>query len=305
MNIIARTGREDLAWLNIAALEDGSLIEFVESVQPPIPRDRKWVLIVSTLKGCPVNCAFCDAGGDYAGRLSAAEIFAQIDALVTVRYPNRIIPVSKFKIQFARMGEPTLNEAVLEVLEELPRRYQAPGLMPCISSVFPQKCAGFFRRLKKIKDNLYPNGRFQMQFSLHTTDAETRRRLIGYPVLNFAEAAGVGEAFYRRGDRKIALNFAATAGYPIEPAVIRTYFDPAIFLVKLTPLNPTERGRLGKFKSLIDPTTGRGSEDIINTFEAAGYEVILSLGEPGEDRIGTNCGQFVSRLKDRRKGLPV
>jgi 23S rRNA (adenine2503-C2)-methyltransferase len=305
MNIIARTGRDDLAWLNAARLDDGSLIEFVESVQPPIPREEKWVLIISTLKGCPIGCRFCDAGGNYSGRLSAAQIFAQIDDLVTRRFPDRRIPIPKFKIQFARMGEPTLNEAVLEVLEKLPGRYDAPGLMPCLSSMLPRGGEGFFQRLTEIKNRLYRGGRFQLQFSLHTTDEAKRADLIGGKGLSFRQAARIGERFHRRGDRKIALNFAATEGYPIEPRRIRDIFNPEIYLIKLTPLNPTERGRTARFRTRIDPCTGQGSKEIVQEFENAGYEVILSLGEPDEDRIGTNCGQFVGRLRERMQRMTV
>ena len=70
MRIIGKTGREDIALVYLAETKEGKLVEFVESVQPPIPRDEKWVLIVSTLYGCPVGCLFCDAGGWYDGKLS-------------------------------------------------------------------------------------------------------------------------------------------------------------------------------------------------------------------------------------------
>ena len=51
MRIIAKTGKENIAMVYIAEMDNGKLIEFVESVQPPIPREKKWVLIVSTLYG--------------------------------------------------------------------------------------------------------------------------------------------------------------------------------------------------------------------------------------------------------------
>ena len=65
MKILAKTGTEDVAIVYIAEMDNGRLVEFVESVQPPIPREKKWVLIVSTLYGCPVGCRFCDAGEYY------------------------------------------------------------------------------------------------------------------------------------------------------------------------------------------------------------------------------------------------
>ena len=51
------------------------------------------------------------------------------------------------------MGEPTLNPAVLDVLDELPGLYDAPGLMPSISTVAPKGCDDFQERLMQIKYN--------------------------------------------------------------------------------------------------------------------------------------------------------
>jgi len=303
MEIIARRGRENLAWLYIARTEDGSLLEYVESIQPPIPREKKWVLIVSTLKGCPVSCLFCDAGGSYRGPLSVAEILAQIDSMILPRFPDRRIPIPKFKVQFARMGEPSLNDAVLEVLRQLPRNYDTPGLMPCISTVLPQRRERFFEDLRVLKNDLFPQGRFQLQFSLHTTDFRKRRQLIPYPVLSFTAAARLGKNFFNPGDRKIGLNFAAARGYPIDADVLLRFFDPSIFVVKITPLNPTENGRLHSLETQIGPRKGDGSAEITRAIRGAGYDVILSLGEPEEDFIGSNCGQYIHRYEAQQELL--
>jgi len=295
--VLARYGREDLALLYVGRTRRGSLVECVESVAPPVPREEKWVLIVSTLQGCPVRCRMCDAGGEYRGALTGEEILAQIEALIAGRYPDLKVPVPKFKIQFARMGEPALNPAVLQVLRQLPQKYDAPGLMPCLSTVLPRGCESFFAELGEIKNSLYTGGSFQLQFSLHTTDPDRRRELIPYPVLNFSDAARLGERFFQSGDRRLGLNFAAAQGCPIEPAVLADHFDPKIFAVKLTPLNPTGRSGHHQLSSRIDPRTGAGSEELVEGLRAAGYEVILSLGQPEEDAIGSNCGQYVSRFR--------
>ncbi len=305
MEILAQYGHEDLALLYIGRTERGSLVEFVESVQPPIPREEKWVLIVSTLQGCPVRCRLCDAGGFYEGKLQASEILEQINALVLSRFPDGRIPVPKFKIQFARMGEPALNEAVLEVLEQLPEIYEAPGLMPCLSTVLPQSRARYFERLIDLKSSLYARGRFQLQFSLHTTDLNRRRELIPYPVLDFSAAARLGEAFYRPGDRKIGLNFAAAQGCEIDPSVLLAYFTPEIFAVKITPLNPTRRAQENGLQTAVNPKNGHGSESLCAGLHEAGYEVLLSLGEAEEDLIGSNCGQYLSHHRKHQEVLPV
>ena len=127
LRVVSAHGDDDLAMVFVAELDDGTCIEFAESVQPPFPRRDKWVLIVSTLRGCPTRCAICDAGGSYTGKLSTDEILAQIEYLIKRRFPDGNVPVPKLKIQFARMGDPALNDAVLEVLVELPRRFALPG----------------------------------------------------------------------------------------------------------------------------------------------------------------------------------
>ena len=137
MKILGSAGREDVAIVYIAEFEAGELVEFVEAVQPPIAREDKWVLLVSTLYGCPVECAICDAGGFYHGKSPKDKILAQIDFMVRKRYPSRVIPCRQFKIQFARVGEPSFNPQVLDVLETLPERYDAPGLMPSLSTIAP------------------------------------------------------------------------------------------------------------------------------------------------------------------------
>ncbi|MCK4942927.1 MAG: radical SAM protein, partial [Candidatus Aminicenantes bacterium] len=61
MKILARAGTETVAMVYLAEMRASRFVEFVESVQPPQPRSEKWVLIISTLFGCPVDCEMCDA----------------------------------------------------------------------------------------------------------------------------------------------------------------------------------------------------------------------------------------------------
>lgn len=308
MKILAEYGNDELARVYVAQLRDDprSVIEFVESVQPPIPREEKWVLIVSSMFGCPIGCAMCDAGGDYAGPLTKEEILSQIDALVSHRYPSRKVPCSKFKIQFARMGEPSLNPAVLEALRLLPSIYDASGLLISLSTVAPARAEDFFDELIGIKEGLYRAGRFQLQFSIHTTDQEKRREIIPTRTWTFEQMAAFGERFCHptEGDRKVTLNFAPVTGCPIDPSVIREIFEPDRFLIKLTPLNPTLRSSEGGLRSVIDPDSPQTGQALINGFTREGFEVILSIGEVEENRIGSNCGQFIQRALHGKQRPP-
>jgi len=273
----------------------GNLVECVESVQPPLPREKKWVLLVSTMFGCPIGCLMCDAGGHYHGKPSKHEILDQIDFLVDKRFPTRNIPCEQFKIQFARMGEPSLNKVVLDVLEELPSRYHAPGLMPSISTVAPAGTERFFNKLLEIKQEHYSGGRFQFQVSLHTTDTDLRDRFIPVKKWSFAQIGEYGERFYLPGDRKLTLNFALAHGMPVDPEVLLTYFDPHKFLIKITPLNPTYRAHENDLVSYIDPLSAVEKYEIVQALQESGYQVILSIGETEENLIGSNCGQYLRR----------
>ena len=308
MRIVGTTGKEELARVYIAELGEGEgrLIEFVEALSPPLSREEKWVLLVSTLVGCPVGCAMCDAGGGYRGRLSKEEILAQIDYLVRRRFPDGRIPVKKFKIQFARMGEPALNPAVLEVLDELPGRYDAPGLLPSLSTIAPQGADGFFEELLWIKRKHYRGGRFQLQFSIHTTDPKLRDRLIPARKWDFQQIAEYGGRFCepREGDRKVTLNFALAKEAPLDAGVLARYFSPEKFLVKLTPLNPTHRAQESGLTSYIDPYRPEADYQVVRELRAAGFEVLVSIGEPEENRIGSNCGQYVLRHLEAKEELP-
>ncbi len=300
MKVLASYGKEDLAKVYVAQMRDDPryLVEFVESLQPPVPRDEKWVLILSSSFGCQMKCLMCDAGGEYHGKLTEEEILVQVDYMVRRRFPDGRVPIPKFKIQFARMGEPSLNPAVLGALRRLPLMLDAPGLMPCVSTIAPRGRDEFFSELTKIKNELYGGGRFQLQFSVHTTDNGKRDRLIPAKKWGFEDIAMFGEEYYREGDRKITLNFAVAKDYPVDSGIIREYFDPGVFFIKITPLNPTQNVAKNELSSAIDPHLLESSKGIVNDFESEGFDVLLSIGELEENDIGSNCGQFVSVLRE-------
>ncbi len=310
MKIITSKGRDDIATVYIGEIRKGKLVEFVESVQPPIPREKKWVLLVSTLFGCPVKCLMCDAGTSYNGKLSKDEIFAQIDYLIKKRFPDGIVPIPKFKIQFARTGEPSFNMSVLDVLDELPERYDVPGILPSVSTIAPIGTEDFFKRLLEIKRNKYSGGHFQLQFSIHTTDEDLRDKLIPIKKWSFAKIGEYGQKFYEDGDRKITLNFALAQDMPVDPQILECYFPQNRFLIKITPVNPTYQAiRNGLFSdrskdlSLLESNRNNVGTDlqvcpsyfrtVIKDLRSSGYEVIVSIGELEENQIGSNCGQYV------------
>lgn len=299
MKVIAKTGNDELATVYIVQSESGKLLEFVESVPTPFTRDQKWVLIISTLYGCPVKCRFCDAGNYYSGQPTKDELLLQIDYLIKNRFGGKHVPSKKFKIQFSRMGEPSFNPAVLEVLKEIPNRYDAPGFYPSLSTIAPKGTDDFFEQLLIIKNKYYKQ-RFQFQFSIHSTDLAQRKWLIPVKTWNFDKMAKFGKKFHQGSNQKVTLNFALADDTIIESNVLLKYFNPEEFLIKITPVNPTYKATKNNYTS--SKTKSYEYNGLVEGLKNVGYEVIISIGDLTENEIGSNCGQHVMNfLKNKVK----
>ena len=301
MRLVASSGNPDLAMVHVAEDEGGRRFEFVDSIQPPRSRSEKWVVIVSTMFGCPVGCQICDAGGGYQGKLDAEGMLWQVREAVSQRFGNGDPPrTDMLKVQFARMGDPALNDQVLEALIGLRQAYPDTNVVASVSTVGPVSSRRFLTKLQKVKEDHYPKGIFQLQFSIHSTDQEVRSRLCPIKTLSFDEMAEIGRGFRTNGDKRVTLNFCLIDGIPIDPVVVRHHFDPEHFLIKLTPLNPTSRAAEAGLVSLIEKDREDAAHGYIDTFRAQGFDVLLSIGEYEENQIGSNCGQYLGRLNITR-----
>jgi 23S rRNA (adenine2503-C2)-methyltransferase len=289
----ATVGREDLAYVYMLQFGDDPrhLVETVDSIDPRYPRSDKAVIIISTQFGCPVGCLMCDAGGQFAGNLTAEQMLAQV-RFVSARRPENLAS-RKLKVHFARMGEPALNPAVLEALERLPSELPTPHLLPCISTVAPRGARAFFAELLQIKERLY-DGRFQLQFSINTTDEARRRELIPTPHLELRAIAELAGAFCKHADdRKVVLNFALGRDFPLDADLLARRFDPARFMVKLTPINPTEQARRSGLTTTLSAADPASADALAQRLRRRGFDTVVSIGEAEETDIGSNCGQLV------------
>ena len=91
-----------------------------------VPIYDKWLLTVSTQKGCVHNCKFCDVADlPFKGNLSISEIMDQIKMLVATTPELFTNGTKKAKLGFARMGEPAHNlDNVLNIIKYLKRDLQ-------------------------------------------------------------------------------------------------------------------------------------------------------------------------------------
>ncbi len=293
IDLVDKTGRRELAEVYLATVRNDPslLVEFVDACDPAAGgRERKWVVIVSTQLGCPVKCLMCDAGARYRGNLSAEEILAQVEHVVAANVVNPA-DCAKFKVQFARMGEPALNGEVLKALWRLKDRF--PGVIPCVATIAPAGRRRWFSTLLGVRDYFSD---FQLQFSINSTDQAWRDQLMPYPKEGWEWLAQYGRRFYRPAQRKVALNFAVCAPWPVDADSLAARFDPRWFAVKLTPLNPTAQGAGNALPPLPrSPEDDRSLAARADELRARGFDVIVSLGDPAENDIGSNCGQAVAR----------
>jgi 23S rRNA (adenine2503-C2)-methyltransferase len=294
MKIIAKTGRKDLANVYLAEMQgnSGKMIEFVDSCDPETGgREKKWVIILSSQYGCPVGCLMCDAGGDFRGNLSFTELLMQINHVLLENQDVDPCKCGKLKIQFARMGEPALNDSVIDAIYWLTERY--PRAIPCVSTIAPARRERWFDSLLNIACR---TSDFQLQFSLHTTNFELRDKMIPHPKMSWKQMSEYGNSFYRPGHRKPSLNFALSPDIPVSGKDVLKYFNPKCFAVKLTPLNPTYTAGKNSLECLSEYDRARKLvAERAKEFSDLGYEVIESVGIMEENEIGSNCGQMVRK----------
>ena len=102
----------------------------------------KWVATISSQKGCPMKCTFCDVHKyGFFGNASLPDLEYQIRYIIEhedIRFTNR------FNVHYARMGEPTWNPAVLDFtesrLDDLVKEcgLHAVTIHPVVSTMMPR-----------------------------------------------------------------------------------------------------------------------------------------------------------------------
>lgn len=294
MEIVMEKGVDDIATVHAAVYRDDKdlILEFVDSLSGSSSIDEKWVLVVSSQFGCPINCLMCDTTGYYKGNPDPEELFSQVEHMVKKRFPDGVVPAKKFKVQFARMGEPALNPSVISAIKMIDERIDAPGFMPCISTTAPEGAEEFFEELISLNHGIF-KGRFQLQFSIHSTDDRQRNRIIPVDKWNLEKISDYGRRFFV-GGRKISLNFALALDNEMDVERICHLFPPEIFMLKLTPVNPTDQARNN---DLVREKINEEQVPQIEELRSRGYDVILSIGDIRENEIGSNCGQLAAIWK--------
>lgn len=121
----------------------------------PVDMKEKLVVTVSSQKGCPMHCNFCDCPKlGYTGNASNAELLMEITSGIALSGIKR---GKRLNVHYARMGEPTFNPNVITSARQIAQMIADPdgdiksdSYHPVVSTMMPKSN-------KKLKE-FYING---------------------------------------------------------------------------------------------------------------------------------------------------
>jgi 23S rRNA (adenine2503-C2)-methyltransferase len=265
------------------------------------PFSEKWLLTVSTQRGCPHKCHFCDVAPlEFKGNLSEEEITNQVQILL--KNSSYVERSSKVKIGFARMGEPAHNlQNVLNVIKKLPtisselsRDYK---WLPCFNSILPRKTLekkeGFevIDKVLDVKENSY-NGFLHFQISCNSTDERVRKALFGGAnVLSIQEIVTYINTKVIT-NRTVTLNFIVMKGVPVNVEYLMGLgLNPEKFTVKLIPLNNTKNAVSNDLETYANYENYDDLAELGDKFREQGIPVVIDAIAKCEE-AGLCCGQL-------------
>lgn len=263
---------------------------------------EKWVATISTQKGCPMRCQFCDCPKfGFHGNVSRDEM----DYMIRTILENESVKCTKrFNVHFARMGEPTFNRDVLGFtmgLRRLVRQYiSAETVHPVVSTMMPRSnkyLEDFLSDWCFIKNDIY-GGEAGLQLSINSTDEAQREAQFGGMSLSLREISRIAEWFSVPRGRKYTLNFAVTENTILDAKELSRLFDKDQFIVKITPIHKTSAA----VKNGFNVTTEYTDYNVYRKFEAPlladGWDVIVFVPSAEEDADRITCGNALISEKE-------
>lgn len=267
----------------------------------------KMVVTISTQKGCPMKCRFCDCPKvKFGGNASRAELAFEVEHALKAsgcKYTQR------FNLHLARMGEPALNaNNVLGFLEEdleglVNRNMRADVIHPvfttmCPKSIGKQQLEKVLVSFCSIKNQVY-EGEAGLQLSINSTDNRQRDELFNGMSLSLSEIANIAAYLPQPVGRKYTLNFPVTKDTILDARELTNLFDPQKFIVKITPIHETKEARING----ITTEGGYDSYNVYRMFEepllAMGWDVIVFVPSKEEDADRITCGNALLSNEDK------
>ena len=268
---------------------------------------EKWVATISTQKGCPMKCKFCDCPKfGFYGNVTEDEMRYEIE---TILNGEDVKHTDRFNVHFARMGEPTFNFAVLDFAKNslrnlVSKHIKAKTIHPVVSTMLPRnnkRLEEFLLEWCFIKNEIY-NGEAGLQFSINTTDNEQRMEQFNGMSLSLEEISQIAKKLPMPKGRKYTLNFAVTSQTILNAKELLRLFDKEKFIVKITPIHETNSA----IKNGFDVTTSYSDYDVYRQFEKPlideGWQVIVFVPSKEEDSDRITCGNALISDHPTEKG---
>lgn len=268
----------------------------------PVDLTKKWVATISTQKGCPMKCKFCDCPKyGFFGNLSAEDLRYEIETILQNESTDH---TDRFNVHFARMGEPTFNPEVLSFtrneLRVLVSKYiKAKTIHPVVSTMLPRTNSNLENFLQEWCDikNIDYKGEAGLQFSINSTDNEQRKYQFNNMSLSLEEISEIAKKLPMPNGRKYTLNFAITKDTILDAKRLTELFNKDKFIVKITPIHETHSAVQNGF----DVTTSYDDYDVYRDFEQPlvklGWDVIVFVPSHEEDSDRITCGNaLISEL---------
>lgn len=255
----------------------------------------KWVATISTQKGCPMKCKFCDCPKyGFHGNVTLEELIYEIKTILEYEDVDH---TNRFNVHFARMGEPTFNWNVIDFTSDklkglVAEHVRAKTVHPVVSTMLPKankRLEEFLLRWCEIKNVKY-GGEAGLQFSINSTDDTQRNDQFNGMSLNLNEISTIAAKLPMPVGRKYTLNFAVTKDTILNAKKLSTLFDKEKFIVKITPIHETNSAVYNGF----DVTTSYEDYDVYRDFEKPlleeGWDVIVFVPSKEEDSDRITCG---------------
>lgn len=262
----------------------------------------KWVATISTQKGCPMKCTFCDVHKfGYYGNATMKDLEYQIREIIK---NERIKETNRFNVHYARMGEPSFNSDVLRFTEFFLDHtvhkcgLKAKTIHPVVSTMLPKKnknLGAFLDTWCYIK-NISRKGEAGLQFSINSTDENQRAKQFNNMSLSLEEISLISKYLPYPVGRKYTLNFAVTNETILDVNTLNSLFDKEKFIVKLTPIHQTKAANENNY----NVTTSYDDYDVYEQFETplvnSGWDVIVFVPSKEEDSDRITCGNSLLAL---------
>ena len=261
----------------------------------------KLVVTVSSQKGCPMNCNFCDCPKlGFKGNATLPELVTEIMsgvALSGIKHGKRL------NVHYARMGEPTFNPNVITSAEYIAKMLGDENsdvtfdeYHPVVSTMMPKANKNLKEFLHKWVETGFVYGGedgFGLQFSINTLDEEDRNAMFRNRSMSLQEISDVIRELPMPKKRKYTLNFAVTSKSNLDVELMNKYFDKEKCIVKITPIHETVEAMDEGYEIVKD-------FDVYEKFEQPlvddGWDVIVFVPSREEDADRITCGNSLIAL---------